>query len=739
MPIITPAAAVAGAVSVGNVVTIGDAGWQRTFGGSVTIESDATVVYALVFGGTGGRAPVTGVSVGGQALTKVKSASGLAYTTIDVYRLASPVVGSGRPIVVSRGATGYDPVRVTFVTVRGADATNPNGTIANLDITPGTATATKTVSISSVDGGLTISAVAASSSYINGTGVSATPGYQTVLSSVEDDDGGFGVVGSAPGAASVTHSWNLRADAGGRGALLVSFSINPGSGGSTPPVVTPPPTGGGATFGNAVTLKDTGWNSPFRGTINVESDATVVYAVVFNGDGPAPVNGVSVGGQALTRIKSAERTINASLQVYRLVNPLTGAQPIAVTHSKVGYDPVQVSIFTVRGANTTITNGAVTEVEITPGSAVSTRTVTVPSSSDGLTISALVAATSYANGNGVTATPGFQTMRFAGEDADGVWGALGSAPGAASVIHSYDLRADAAGRTVYVVSFTVNGASGAPPPPPPPPPPPVLPPASAGWTTVLDYDVAQAPAKSPGNYMGWTMYERPLEKLLYSNLTLVQDPTQPGNGSPGAARVTFLPTLPGGYSPVNFQWGGVWPANTGSLDLTFTIKLSANFDNNGPRNTNGGTKLWFFATPRQNNHFIGFSSRRYDGAEGGGSGTLGGAWLEVGLQNPTLSYKTNVDLTRDVWHTVRIQIIANTYGGAKNGQLRIWVDGVQSLINAGANDKPIYTERTTVQYFSPGQTPRQDRLEMEPTYGGGLEQPPYTQWYDIGHVTAAVK
>ena len=42
----------------------------------MTVESDATVIYAMVFGGSGGAAPVSGVSVGAQALTKVKSITG---------------------------------------------------------------------------------------------------------------------------------------------------------------------------------------------------------------------------------------------------------------------------------------------------------------------------------------------------------------------------------------------------------------------------------------------------------------------------------------------------------------------------------------------------------------------------------------------------------------------------------------------------------------------------------------
>ena len=42
-----------------------------------------------------------------------------------------------------------------------------------------------------------------------------------------------------------------------------------------------------------------------------------------------------------------------------------------------------------------------------------------------------------------------------------------------------------------------------------------------------------------------------------------------------------------------------------------------------------------------------------------------------------------------MWHTVRVQVVANTPGVA-NGQLRIWVDGVQALLNTGMNDAPMY-------------------------------------------------
>jgi len=66
-----PAALTSGTVAVGNAVTVSDQGWKSSFGGTITVETDATVIYAVVFSGTGGAAPVSGVTVGSQALTKV--------------------------------------------------------------------------------------------------------------------------------------------------------------------------------------------------------------------------------------------------------------------------------------------------------------------------------------------------------------------------------------------------------------------------------------------------------------------------------------------------------------------------------------------------------------------------------------------------------------------------------------------------------------------------------------------
>ena len=745
-PDIPIANAVTPTVKVGAAVTFTDTGWQRTFGGALDIPSDANVLYAFVFGGAS-KAPVSGITLGSQAFTKVKSATGPNGSGLSVYRLVSPSTGSGRQVSVTRSATAYNPTRVTVIAVSGVDAANPNGTMTSVDITPSSATATKTVTIASRDGNLTMSALVAAPSYLNGNGVSATSGYQAIVATGEDADGQWGTLGSAAGASSSVHSWYLRADASGRYAFLIHFSINASSStsqpGETPPPSQPdtttPPSGTGAKFGTVATFKDDGrLSSSFGGALQVESSATAVYAVVFNGSGgKAPITGVSLGGRAFTKVKSAERTQNASLDIYRLVSPSIGSQQVTITRSTAGYDPARVSVFTVMGSNITTPNGTITETDITPGSATATKTVSVLSSSDGLTISAVAASSTYLNGTGVSATSGFQTTRATGEDADGVWGVLGSAAGGASVTHSYTLRADQSGRSAYLVSFSINGPSGAPAPPPPPPPPPPLPGGQDGFTTVFDWDAAQRPPLYPTVQNGWTAFERPLEKALYSNLTWLTDATQPGTASTGAVRTTFLPSLVGGYAPAVWGYFGNWPTNTGSLDMTFTIKFSSNWDNNGARNANDGTKLLFFAKEFQNNHFIIATSRRYDGGDGG-NGSLGGLYIAVGLQNPTITYKTNVDLARNVWHTVRIQMVGNT-PGQRNGRMRIWIDGQQALINTGKNEAPSKLELTDVMYYSSGQVAQQSRFTFESTYGAGSESPPVTQWFDLGHVTAGTK
>ena len=174
-------------------------------------------------------------------------------SSLDVYRLVTPTTGSRSRSRSRARRPGYDPVRVTVFTVRGASTSNPNScddkhrdhaVHRHRD----------------QDGGDQLDRGSAHD--LGGGGVGELPERhrsdrdaavtRRLVAGGEDADGGFGVIGSAPGAASVTHSWTLKADAAGRYAYLVSFSINPGSGGSThPPPPTPPPPAapGTATFG----------------------------------------------------------------------------------------------------------------------------------------------------------------------------------------------------------------------------------------------------------------------------------------------------------------------------------------------------------------------------------------------------------------------------------------------------------------------------------------------------------
>ena len=311
----------------------------------------------------------------------------------------------------------------------------------------------------------------------------------------------------------------------------------------------------------------------------VETDATVVYAVVFNGaSGNAPINGVSLGGRAFTKIKSAEQTVNASLDVYRLVAPPVGAQTVAVTHSKLGYDPVRVSVFTVRGANTTTPNGTVTEVNIMPSTAYATKTVRSCRAATG-SRSRRGGLGDVLNGTGITSTAGSRRSRQRRGCRRAV-GVLGSRPGAASVVTPTTSRP-----TIGTLGIPdlIHGerrersAAAAPPPPP-----------TTGNARgerrihdILDYDIAQFRRTHRITCGG--RLRAAMEQLFYTNLTQIFDATR--NGEPGAARMTFLSPLPGGYAQAYSTGVGHWPSNTGSIDLTFTIKLSSNWDNNGGGNT----------------------------------------------------------------------------------------------------------------------------------------------------------
>lgn len=251
-------------------------------------------------------------------------------------------------------------------------------------------------------------------------------------------------------------------------------------------------------------------------------------------------------------------------------------------------------------------------------------------------------------------------------------------------------------------------------------------------TLAIDWDMAALPGLAPAVVGGWQAAENAVETTLYSNLSLVSNPALTITGSHNAMRTTFQTTTLGGFTPVNvYPAGFTWPTNNGSFDYEFTVLFDPLFDNNGA-GANVGTKLWFFGKNLpQNNHFIGTDALTFDGGPSGGA--LGGLWLQIGLQSPTLTYKTNFQFTRGVATKIRVQGLANTPGTA-NGQLRVWADGVPVLLNTGANNAPTLTAVTNVQFFSAGQTAAQDRLQWYPTYGGGSQSPPIQQYIDCGHI-----
>ena len=372
-----------------------------------------------------------------------------------------------------------------------------------------------------------------------------------------------------------------------------------------------------------VTLSDNGWVQPFTGTIQVETDATVVYAVVFNGaGGNAPIEW-RLGGREGIHEDQERRSEHAEC-LARRVPPgelrRSVRRPIAVTHSTLGYDPVRVSVFTVRGANITTPNGTVTEVDITP--------VTGNRDADGvdpveprrahdLGGGRLRGCTS--NGTGITATPGFQTTRRAGRipmDCGACWAARRVRSASR---HSYDLKADAAGRSAYLVSFTVNGASGAPPPPPPPP----ATAGDAGRERRVHDDPrlrhgADSAALNPDNVQGWTSHERPWEQMLYTQPD-AGDATRPSRERGARARRgSDVPQLRCREAMRRSTSSGTdpGPATPGRSTSRSRSSCRRTGTTMAAEVTNDGTKLFFFGMQPQNNHFIGIASRQYDGSDG---------------------------------------------------------------------------------------------------------------------------
>lgn len=184
------------------------------------------------------------------------------------------------------------------------------------------------------------------------------------------------------------------------------------------------------------------------------------------------------------------------------------------------------------------------------------------------------------------------------------------------------------------------------------------------------------------------------------------------NGDSGV-RVLYPPSLHGGNSPARF---GASSFNTSgpTFYLRFRKRYSSGWTNNG----NVGTKIFLIHTQQTppNNHGIG----------GGDGNEKINQYLNIFLQSPFNTYFDNQqpnqgngapnvksNLSDGSWHDVEaLWTEETTPGTSGDGIIKSWVDG--TLVMSFSN----------VNFLSPGQAKGFTFLLVDPTYGGGTNNPP---------------
>lgn len=202
---------------------------------------------------------------------------------------------------------------------------------------------------------------------------------------------------------------------------------------------------------------------------------------------------------------------------------------------------------------------------------------------------------------------------------------------------------------------------------------------------------------------------------------IVSDPTAPRSGS-SVIQTEFPGGMPGGAAPAKFliarangtPSGLQFESNRGDIYTCMFVKRSANWSDNG----NAGTKL-FFQRPDGNtrgmNAYI-----SYDAA-----------------QNPVACFPNEgvpYDCRRSaagtapdgVWHKIESLWTAGTAGVA-NATAKLWVDG------------RLVVDATGILMWLSGTTPVQQFLLWDPTYGGGINPVPATQYIWLDHLIVSVK
>ncbi len=194
-------------------------------------------------------------------------------------------------------------------------------------------------------------------------------------------------------------------------------------------------------------------------------------------------------------------------------------------------------------------------------------------------------------------------------------------------------------------------------------------------------------------------------------------------------RITYAPSLTGGYSPVRFGTG-IASAGTGWFYLRMRVRFSPNWTLNG----NVGLK---FCEPRTQQTGSGSGANENDVIAMHDFATRSThAWLTGLLQGPNgqardlfeqPTHNPLADLNDGQWHMIEVVFSPESSPGSGNGGYSGWVDGT------------LVERYTDVMWLAPGNQVGWPYLMFDPTYGGGNNSPPATMYWDFDQVYVSTK
>ena len=232
-----------------------------------------------------------------------------------------------------------------------------------------------------------------------------------------------------------------------------------------------------------------------------------------------------------------------------------------------------------------------------------------------------------------------------------------------------------------------------------------------GYSTITDMPWDQTPAH-PTTVLGWIDDQWDAA----ANAPIVTDATSPWpSTNHNVAAGTFPQGFPGGSAPFYIWRPFAASEQFKNLFICVWVKHSANFDNT---NGNAGTKfLWPAADQQQ-------GTQTYTGHNGP---AMEFAFFQQGAVDRILDGNvgsfaaSTVYGRRGQWVKYEMLIKASTSNSTADGQLDVWMDGVQTH------------HYTNVQWqMSSARTWLS--LAWNPTYGGGFNPVPATQYQYIDHI-----